>query len=58
VPPAEHFGGGRALETTAQLVQELLGARAHAPNEHIRLEDLGHAIRFTHALFEALAEGH
>jgi acetylornithine deacetylase/succinyl-diaminopimelate desuccinylase-like protein len=33
------------------------GARAHAPNEHVRLEDLGHAIRFTHALFESLGEG-
>jgi acetylornithine deacetylase/succinyl-diaminopimelate desuccinylase-like protein len=26
------------------------GAGSHAPNEHIRLEDLGHAARFTHAL--------
>ncbi len=32
------------------------GSRAHAPNEHIRLEDLGHAIRFTHALLENLAD--
>jgi acetylornithine deacetylase/succinyl-diaminopimelate desuccinylase-like protein len=32
------------------------GAKAHAPNEHIRLADLGHAIRFTHALVEALAD--
>jgi acetylornithine deacetylase/succinyl-diaminopimelate desuccinylase-like protein len=31
------------------------GSRVHAPNEHIRLEDLGHAIRFTHALFLDLA---
>lgn len=31
------------------------GSRAHAPNEHIRLEDLGHAIHFTHALFLDLA---
>ena len=33
------------------------GSRPHAPNEHIRLEDLGHAIRFTHALFLDLATG-
>jgi acetylornithine deacetylase/succinyl-diaminopimelate desuccinylase-like protein len=33
------------------------GAKVHAPNEHIRLEDLGHAIRFTRLLFEALAQG-
>jgi acetylornithine deacetylase/succinyl-diaminopimelate desuccinylase-like protein len=32
------------------------GSKAHAPNEHITLEDLGHAIRFTDALFEALAQ--
>ena len=31
------------------------GAKAHAPNENVRLEDVGHAVRFTHALFEALA---
>ena len=31
------------------------GARAHAPNEHIRLEDVGHAVRFTRALFENVA---
>ena len=31
------------------------GARAHAPNEHIRLEDIGPAVRFTHTLFERLA---
>ena len=33
------------------------GARAHAPNEHIRLEDVGHAVRFTTALLENLAPG-
>jgi acetylornithine deacetylase/succinyl-diaminopimelate desuccinylase-like protein len=32
------------------------GARAHAPNEHVRLADLGHAVRFTHALFTRLVE--
>jgi acetylornithine deacetylase/succinyl-diaminopimelate desuccinylase-like protein len=32
------------------------GSRAHAPNEHIRLEDLGHAVRFTHALLLSLAD--
>ncbi len=32
------------------------GARAHAPNEHVRLEDLGHAVRFTHALLETLGD--
>jgi acetylornithine deacetylase/succinyl-diaminopimelate desuccinylase-like protein len=32
------------------------GSRAHAPNEHIRLEDIGHAVRFMHALLEGLAE--
>lgn len=31
------------------------GSHAHAPNEHIRLEDLGHAIRFTYALFRDIA---
>jgi len=31
------------------------GSRAHAPNEHIRLEDIGHAIKFTHSLFLNLA---
>jgi acetylornithine deacetylase/succinyl-diaminopimelate desuccinylase-like protein len=30
------------------------GSRAHAPNEHIRLEDLEHAVRFTRALLERL----
>ena len=30
------------------------GSRTHAPNEHVRLEDLGHAVRFTHALLEEL----
>ena len=34
-----------------------LGASAHAPNEHVRLEDIGHAVRFTHTLLERLAEG-
>ena len=33
-----------------------IGSRAHAPNEHVRLEDLGHAARFTHALLEDLGE--
>jgi acetylornithine deacetylase/succinyl-diaminopimelate desuccinylase-like protein len=33
------------------------GSRMHAPNEHIRLEDLGHAIHFTHALLLDLASG-
>jgi acetylornithine deacetylase/succinyl-diaminopimelate desuccinylase-like protein len=32
------------------------GARAHAPNEHIRLEDLRAAIRFTDALLATLGE--
>ena len=31
------------------------GSRAHAPNENIRLEDVGHAVRFTKALLENLA---
>lgn len=31
------------------------GARAHAPNEHIRLEDVAPAIRFTGALLKSLA---
>jgi acetylornithine deacetylase/succinyl-diaminopimelate desuccinylase-like protein len=31
------------------------GSRAHAPNEHIQIEDLGHAIRCTHAIFQDLA---
>jgi len=31
------------------------GARAHAPNEHIRIEDIGHAVRFLHALLNGLA---
>ena len=31
------------------------GARVHAPNEHVRLEDVGHAIRFTYALLQDLA---
>jgi acetylornithine deacetylase/succinyl-diaminopimelate desuccinylase-like protein len=34
-----------------------IGSRAHAPNEHVRLEDVGHAVRFTHALFTQLANG-
>jgi acetylornithine deacetylase/succinyl-diaminopimelate desuccinylase-like protein len=33
-----------------------LGSNAHAPNEHITLEDLGQAVRFTHALLGGLAE--
>lgn len=32
------------------------GARVHAPNEHVRLEDFSHAIRFTYALLEDLAQ--
>jgi hypothetical protein len=31
------------------------GARVYAPNEHVRLDDFGHAIRFTHALLQDLA---
>jgi acetylornithine deacetylase/succinyl-diaminopimelate desuccinylase-like protein len=31
------------------------GSRAHAPNEHIRLEDVGPAVRFTYALLQDLA---
>jgi acetylornithine deacetylase/succinyl-diaminopimelate desuccinylase-like protein len=30
------------------------GSRAHAPNEHIRLEDLEPALRFTYALLHNL----
>jgi acetylornithine deacetylase/succinyl-diaminopimelate desuccinylase-like protein len=30
------------------------GNRAHAPNEHIRLEDIAPAVRFVHALLEEL----
>ena len=33
-----------------------IGSNAHAPNEHITLEDLGHAVRFMHALLVRLAE--
>ena len=32
------------------------GARVHAPNENIRLEDLGAAVRFTYAVLERLAD--
>ena len=36
-----------------------VGARVHAPNEHIRLEDLDPALRFTYALLQSLgADGH
>jgi acetylornithine deacetylase/succinyl-diaminopimelate desuccinylase-like protein len=31
------------------------GCRAHAPNEHIRLEDIEPALRFTYELLRALA---
>jgi acetylornithine deacetylase/succinyl-diaminopimelate desuccinylase-like protein len=31
------------------------GARVHAPNEHVRRDDLGQAIRFTYALIQELA---
>ena len=31
-----------------------VGSRAHAPNEHIRLEDIAPAARFVHALLEEL----
>jgi acetylornithine deacetylase/succinyl-diaminopimelate desuccinylase-like protein len=31
-----------------------VGSRVHAPNEHIRLEDVVPALRFTHALLERL----
>jgi acetylornithine deacetylase/succinyl-diaminopimelate desuccinylase-like protein len=30
------------------------GAGAHAPNEHVRLEDINHAVRFVYALFDGL----
>ncbi|MBN1641765.1 MAG: M20/M25/M40 family metallo-hydrolase [Anaerolineae bacterium] len=33
------------------------GSGAHAPNEHVRLEDIVRAVRFNCALFEALAPG-
>jgi acetylornithine deacetylase/succinyl-diaminopimelate desuccinylase-like protein len=32
------------------------GAKVHAPNEHVKLEDVGHAARFTYALLEALGQ--
>jgi acetylornithine deacetylase/succinyl-diaminopimelate desuccinylase-like protein len=32
------------------------GSRAHAPNEHIRLEDIEPALRFTHELLRELAK--
>jgi acetylornithine deacetylase/succinyl-diaminopimelate desuccinylase-like protein len=32
------------------------GSRAHAPNEHIRLDDLDHAARLTHALLVGLGD--
>jgi acetylornithine deacetylase/succinyl-diaminopimelate desuccinylase-like protein len=32
------------------------GSKAHAPNEHIRLDDLTHAARLTHALLVGLAD--
>ena len=31
------------------------GSRAHAPNEHVRLDDVGHAVRFFHALLTQIA---
>jgi acetylornithine deacetylase/succinyl-diaminopimelate desuccinylase-like protein len=31
------------------------GSRAHAPNEHIRLDDIEPALRFTYELLRALA---
>jgi acetylornithine deacetylase/succinyl-diaminopimelate desuccinylase-like protein len=31
------------------------GSRVHAPNEHVRLDDIGHAVRFTYALIQDLA---
>lgn len=31
------------------------GARVHAPNEHVKLDDIGQAVRFTYALFQDLA---
>ena len=34
------------------------GARAHAPNENVRVDDVGRAVRFTYALFEDLATAH
>jgi acetylornithine deacetylase/succinyl-diaminopimelate desuccinylase-like protein len=34
-----------------------IGCRAHAPNEHIRLQDVTRAIRFARALLEDLAAG-
>ena len=33
-----------------------MGCKAHAPNEHIRLEDLGRAVEFTRTLLAALAD--
>jgi acetylornithine deacetylase/succinyl-diaminopimelate desuccinylase-like protein len=33
-----------------------VGSRAHAPNEHIRLEDIEPALRFTHTLLRNLGE--
>jgi acetylornithine deacetylase/succinyl-diaminopimelate desuccinylase-like protein len=32
------------------------GSGAHAPNEHVRLDDIEAAARFTHALFEGLGD--
>lgn len=31
-------------------------SRTHAPNENVRLEDVGHAVRLTHALLEGLGD--
>jgi acetylornithine deacetylase/succinyl-diaminopimelate desuccinylase-like protein len=31
------------------------GARPHAPNENVRIDDVRRAVRFTYALFENLA---
>jgi acetylornithine deacetylase/succinyl-diaminopimelate desuccinylase-like protein len=31
-------------------------SRTHAPNENVRLDDVGHAVRLTHALLEGLGD--
>jgi acetylornithine deacetylase/succinyl-diaminopimelate desuccinylase-like protein len=33
-----------------------IDSKTHAPNENVRVENVGHAVRFTHALFTQLAD--
>lgn len=56
-------GGGKRLGSAAadsvpdcRSVPDSYDSRTHAPNENVRLEDVGPAVRLMHALLEGLGD--